>query len=359
MHYQCPGQSHPIDRAAHLGRLAAFHPECRNCVHRTDTSPLPTALVEQLHDFWKGDVVGARFTAGGVEGIHRNQIAPSDVRRLASALASYIRSTSPSTTTPRIVISGDSRPIVPELIVAAAEGLRWAGCHVLDVGTGTAGSTGWAIEHLDADGGMFIGNARTEQHYVTLKFWGDDATQLSMPGALTRLQKLLILADNRPTRCFGPLERIALSAAYLETLSELFHALRPLRFVLDTSCQALVGWLHELLRPTACRMTHVQAETERAPSPAPRSVHKYASLAHRVVADHAHFGMWIDGNGEAFQLVDEQGHTIAHERAIAALDDETHDALATLAQWLTLLSRSDRAASQAVANTLVATSLTR
>lgn len=171
---------------------------------------------------------------------------------------------------------------------------------------------------------------------------------------------MLILADNRPTRRFGPLERIALSAAYLETLSERFHALRPLRFVLDTSCQALVGWLHELLRPTACRMTHVQAEPERALSPAPpRSQNKHASLAQRVVAEHAHFGMWIDGNGEAFQLVDEQGHTIAHERVVAALDDETHDALATLAQWLTFLSRSDRAASQAVANTLVATSPTR
>ena len=48
--YRCPGQQHPISRAVHLGRLAAFYPACRQCSHRDDTGTLSPRQVEQLQE---------------------------------------------------------------------------------------------------------------------------------------------------------------------------------------------------------------------------------------------------------------------------------------------------------------------
>ena len=46
--YRCPGERHPISRAIHLSRLAAFYPACRQCQHRHDTGQLPPQTLQRI-----------------------------------------------------------------------------------------------------------------------------------------------------------------------------------------------------------------------------------------------------------------------------------------------------------------------
>ncbi len=333
MQYHCPDQAYPISHAIHLGRLASFSDACRECPHRHDTGSLPGAMVAKLTEMWSTRVVGARFADEQVEGILRNQITAGDVRQLASALGDCLRSATPAGENgPRVVLASDGRAIVPELLAAAAEGLRWAGCHAIDIGAGTVGSVAWSIEHQRARGGMLLGNARQDPQNVSLKFWGLDAKPFSVGGSLSRLQKSFALALGRSSRKAGPLSRMPIAADYLETLSEHFHALRPLRVVIDCASKPIVGWLEQLTANVGLEMIYLHdRDTATAPSPPPlpRSASRTAHVAQVVREGNAHFGMWIDGDGDVCQIVDERGESVPTERVLVML--ARHLAESTLA----------------------------
>ncbi len=46
--YLCPGETHPISRAVHLARLAAFYPKCRTCEHRRDSGQIAHSTTDRL-----------------------------------------------------------------------------------------------------------------------------------------------------------------------------------------------------------------------------------------------------------------------------------------------------------------------
>ena len=46
--YRCPGETYGISRAVHLGRLAGFHPACRDCPRRDDAVGLSARQIRQL-----------------------------------------------------------------------------------------------------------------------------------------------------------------------------------------------------------------------------------------------------------------------------------------------------------------------
>jgi phosphomannomutase len=46
---------------------------------------------------------------------------------------------------------------------------------------------------------------------------------------------------------------------------------------------------------------------------------RLATVSRRVLASGAHFGMWIDGDGETCLLVDERGRAVSSERLLLAL----------------------------------------
>ncbi|HWB00176.1 MAG TPA: hypothetical protein VG713_16900 [Pirellulales bacterium] len=394
--YQCPGEPYAIDRAVHLGRLATFYSKCRECPHRHDTGLLSEATIAQLSEVWSANGgFGARFTAEGVEGVYRNQITVADVRRVASAFGQCARTWQQRTShvsEPSVALAGDDRPLVPELIAAAAEGLRWAGCRVIDIGSASSPCAAWSLAALPADAGMLIGNASGQTHQVVVRLWAGAAAPLSEPGRLSTLRKAMLLDTGRPTRTYGPVERRSLESEYLATLADHFHALRPLRVVIDTTCRAVTRYLRQLAARVACDLHFLQDRVDQPspPSPAPHQaagVSRLSAIARAVCERNAHFGIWIDGDGEACQVVDERGQKVSTETLVAligqplqhesaanreamyALMAQSHapiaggdggriwfgdpvpmpDALRALAMLLTALSRSDQLLSEAAA----------
>lgn len=312
--YHCPGETCGISRAVHLGRLTSFHPACRHCPCHDDTLGLSARQIRQLAE------VGSRarpqpvFCAEGVGNVAINDLSPGVARRIAIEFAQRITrdklATCPTPAPnhqPMAVVASDGRLATAAIITAVVDGLRWASCETIDIGPASAPCAARAIQHLTADGGVFVGNAGGAPHTVGLKFWAQD-TPLSQGGLLDEIAASLLARGgealiDRPTRTFGTLRRLAAVDVYLNDLRPAYHALRPLRFILDCTVGPVVAYLKELTRNVACQI--ISGENGR--------------LGEQVLATEAHFGIQIDDDGENCCVVDERGQSVAAERLAAMI----------------------------------------
>jgi hypothetical protein len=97
-----------------------------------------------------------------------------------------------------------------------------------------------------------IGNALGQPHTASVKFWVEGDKPISAPGGLDRLRSIYDAHIVRPVRRWGTLLRRRYEDVYLATLKPYFHALRPLRVLLDTCCQPLKQYLHALSGEVGC-----------------------------------------------------------------------------------------------------------
>ncbi|HUY32542.1 MAG TPA: hypothetical protein VMV69_07145 [Pirellulales bacterium] len=305
--YRCPGESHPISGAVHLARLASFYPKCRGCAHRDDTGTLSPQFVKLLAQTRRGGRDLSLFTAEGVEGVYLNTLTAPVTRKLAAVFALGLprQGAERNQATADVVVAGDGRPLTSELVAAACEGIRWTGRRVIDLGAATAPCVAWAVHHLGAAGGVLVGNAGDEPQMIGLKFWHDGGRPLSAGAELARMREHYEAGVDRPSRTYGGLGRFQPGDGYLAGWKDHFHGLRPLRFVLDTRCQPLVGYLRRLSAESACEVLQELKPDGQATA--------RRGLAERVRAADAHFGLWIDGDGEACRLVDQQGLEVRHD----------------------------------------------
>lgn len=309
--YRCPDESYTISQAVHLGRLASFYPRCRQCVHCNETGTLSSAVVKMLNETQRRTRPESLFTPEEVSGAYLNELSPPFARQLAAAFGLYLKR-SEATAQGSVVLAGDGRALAPELAAAASDGLRWSGWGVVDLGAASAAALAWAGRHLDAAGGLFVGNVRGEPNTVSIKLWGAGGRPVSAGAGLEAVQELQGQGADRPTRVYGGLTRFQADRPYLAGLESYYHALRPLRLVIDTGCRPLIGYFRQLSATVAC-----EASLCREPAKTPHA--RGLGLIERVRAEQAHFGIWIDGDGEACTVVDERGEPVDPERIMLLL----------------------------------------
>jgi hypothetical protein len=383
--YRCPGEPHPISRAVHLGRLAAFYSACRQCRHRDDTGTLSPRQVAQLDETARQCRPPSVFHDEGAGGVYLNDLTPAAAREIAAAFGvmlqegrgldasassesakSEIRNPKSEVSNPSVVLAGDGRALTAELVAAVGEGLRYSGCDLLDIGPATAaclalavhswgkmgtgtspdagrsGSTCHGSEPVpvfqQAAGGVLVGNPGDEPHQAGLKFWVAGPQPLSAGGSLEPLVELVQtwgkgtvpfssnenwdsprdasvpFSSNenwdspplgRPARRFGASRRLQADGPYLALMAQYYHAIRPLRVVVDSASKPLVGYLERLAAAVACEI--IPCRSARG------------GLPERVRAAAAHFAARIDGDGETCRVLDEQGREIPAERLLLFL----------------------------------------
>jgi phosphomannomutase len=294
--YRCPGESAPISRAVHLGRLARFYPACRRCPRRDETGTLSGRLVKRLVETRRRGEARPLWDGEAAVGVYGNELTPSLARKLAAALGlTLLDEAHDGGQPPAAIIAGDGRPLVPELLAAVSEGLRWSGCNVVDIGAASAACLAFAIAHLGCAGGIHLGNPGGRAETVGLRFWTNGPRPLSSAGPPPSIFARIEAGLNRPTRKFGSLGRFQADEPYLALLGPFYHALRPLRFVLDAPCRPLAGYLQRLTASVACE-----------PLPCPVG----EQLSEQVRRESAHFGVRLDADGETCQLWDEHGQPV-------------------------------------------------
>ena len=303
--YRCPDEPSPIGRAIHLGRLARFYPPCRQCAHRDDTGPLTTARQRQRAEVRPAGLGPAQWLDNTLVGVYPNQIGAREARGVASAFGLWLRRQSPCGTAPLVVLAGDGRPRSAEVLSAACEGLRWAACAVSEIGPATSACLAFAMDHLQAAGGLLVGSALQQPHAMGLRLRlnGPSPARLDWSRELCQAELGAWRGGgdgvNRPARRYGPHERFAADEPYLADLAAHYHGLRPLRFVLHTDSLPLVHYIKTLCARVACQAIEAKARSR---------------LGDDIRRTSAHFGLRVENDGETAALFDQRGEPVAPER---------------------------------------------
>lgn len=367
--YRCPEAPYPIDRSVHLARLAAFDPVCRTCPHRAEAADLPPSTRRA----WRALEAANRLLEpmacdGAICGTLHSQVSAAVVRSHARAWGHFALGQHAqraaripnilegSAGRVRVVLAGDGRPETAPLRAAACEGLCMAGCHVLELGGASAAVVAVAAAQHAAAGAIFVGNPLGAPHTAGLCFWGLHGSPAGDADVAAALADLPRDARHRG----GRWQPLPAKQGYLAPFRPLYHGLRPLRFVVHTTCVALLDWIAELTRETGCSvlchrprlasprwLAGELQEQGRVPLPpvwqgesataaedlqaAPPHAQQRAAAATTDSADTpevdpqpyglrtlrqlvqrsgAHFGMWCDGDGQRCYLLDERGQRI-------------------------------------------------
>ncbi len=237
-----------------------------------------------------------RSGAAGIRNIAINDVSPPAAQGGRRGIAQRVLNTCIGKQS-GIVFASDGRLSTAAIVASVVEGIRWTGCAAVDLGPASAPCTARAIEQLEAEGGIYLGNPGGTAHTLGMKFWvGGGRTNFRPTWDAAGLRPTLL---DRPARAFGPLRRWDAAEGYLNELRPAYHALRPLRFVLRCSCEPIVAYLADLLQNVACRVIPAEPGREFGP---------------QIVAAKAHFGIEITDDGEKVSVYDERGRAVAAER---------------------------------------------
>ena len=264
------------------------------------------------------------FSSEGAQGTYLNDLDPPTARQMGRALGVYLTRESPLTLEPPVVvIAGDGRPPAPEMVAAAAEGIRWSGANLVDIGSATAPCLAFAIHRLRACGGILVGNHPGEVQTVSLQFWStgpcskvtgsptEEGATACLPssaeqaGPLEAIEQTFQQMPSRPRRRSGSLTRFRADTDYLAEMSHLYHGLRPLRFVLDANSSPPTDYVRRLIGATACEFVPRRTRSDR--------------LAEQIGAENVHFGIRIDQDCERCLVFDQHGRQVDNERLLLLL----------------------------------------
>jgi phosphomannomutase len=224
------------------------------------------------------------------------------------------------------LVASDHRPWTLEPLAAASDGLRHAGCRVVELEACTAGLLAWAVAHRGAAGGLLIGNPGTHGRALGISFFGPQAQPWSAGGPLDQVRALTERPPARGSRAAPGRQRALATPDYLAQGAQWFYALRPLRVVFDSLSQPLQALAATALHPTGCQLLSASAVADipvRCPAPpgaaGPAPRRRLAAVQAAVLAQRADLGLWADGQGQACVCVDELGQTVSPARLLAAL----------------------------------------
>jgi phosphomannomutase len=316
--FVCPGHSQPIDRAQHLARLAAFYPACLQCSDRHDTAGLTTLQLNARADVERHATPGCSWSSEGLNWVssETQHLEPFD--RAVTAFGNLLWQQMPAER-PTVVVGSDGGATAADLVSRGCRLLQLSGCLVLEAGA--TSSPALAAAGRSANGAVWIGCASGAPHAMSLRFWQQGDRPLSSPGSLDELRSLAQAGPTRARRGGGSVSRCDVEPLYLPAFASVFHGLRPLVIVLDTTCEPLLRYWQKLSGQSACRIlrTHNaphQLTSRSSPVTSEFRLQRLLAVSRQVVLEGAHFGLWISGDGEACTVVDELGEPVPAARLL-------------------------------------------
>lgn len=318
--FRCPGDAHSISRSVHLSRLAAFYPPCRQCQHRSDTGQLPPQTVERIQQVEHRVPQPTLFTQDGIRGVFLNALAPAAAGRIAGAFAARLweqvplaaahRSSScqPARRGPTVVVGYDERPSSPAVLSSVTDTLRLMDCPVIDLGLVSRPCFAFAVDHLQAAGGVFVTGAGGDASWTGLDLVGEGAAPLSVDTGLEDVERRLESGLTRPTRRAAFQQSFQAGVPYETGLWKHFHALRPLRVVCAARPRPVRRTLRRLFARIPCELFEVTTDAGVNAPLRPEILHK--RITECVVRKRAHLGLLIDDDGARCVFVDERGRRI-------------------------------------------------
>jgi phosphomannomutase len=260
------------------------------------------------------------FRAYDIRGVVGVDLDETVYARLGQAFGTIMRGRGGQT----VVVARDARLSSPAFQAALSDGLRAAGCNVLDIGEAATPVMYFAVEQLGADGGAIVTASHNPPAFNGLKLRLSHPHFGSEPAPAELIQEVgRIALTGSFSSGAGELNQHGISTAYLSNVSGLlpFSGHRP-RVVLDggngvagplalASYQALgLDVVPLFIEPDGSFPNH---------HPDPLKAENLQQLIAAVRASNADMGIGLDGDGDRLGVVDGDGTIVFADRYMIAL----------------------------------------
>ena len=162
--------------------------------------------------------------------------------KVGHATAQYLKRSRQNVTTEQkvkredtIVVGRDMRPHSPDLSKALSEGIRSVGLNVIDVGMIDTSFIYFAINELDAVGGIQVTASHNPINYNGFKISGPKAVPIGSASGLDDIKRIAMTLRVGSTGLNGKFEEINLWSAYRQHVLKFLNLKRPIRVAVDAS----------------------------------------------------------------------------------------------------------------------------
>ena len=262
-------------------------------------------------------VIFRQYDIRGTVGV---DLTPEVARAVGAAMGSEAneRLGRPAT----LAVGRDNRPSGESLMDALIAGLRGAGTTVLAVGVVPTPALYFAIQHLQADGGVQVTGSHNPPAMNGFKM-----VLGALPVAGDDIQALRERVEHgRFAAGTGSVATHDVLAPYAqEILNRIGPLARPLAIVVDCGNGVASLTAPALLESLGSRVDRLYCESDGTfPNhhPDPTELSNLRDLQARVVGGHADLGVAFDGDGDRIGVVDEGGAVLFGDQILALLGED-------------------------------------
>ncbi len=311
-----------ISDAVCFGRRRSNFPKCRGCRFNDDeTADAAEGGRDSMSD------IASVFKAYDVRATYPDPLNEDHAWRIGHAAALFLRKAQPimdraDARKSSVVVGQDMRKSSPSLAAALIDGIRAADTNVVDVGMIDTSQIYFAVNHLDAMGGIQTTASHNPAHYNGFKICGRGGVPVGSDSGLTDISQMAQKLTPHKTGQLGSLTESDLADPYKQFLRKYLHDLKPTKIVIDASNGMAGPWMPVIFGDVPnleliCLNMETTGEFVHEPNPLVDA--NLDQLRAAVKESGANFGVCFDGDADRCMLVDEHAEIVRCDMLTALL----------------------------------------
>jgi phosphomannomutase/phosphoglucomutase len=251
------------------------------------------------------------FRAYDIRGVLGKTLTPQIAREIGRAIGSEAQHRGLK----EIAVGRDGRLSGPELSGALIEGLRAAGCDVIDIGAAPTPVLYFATYHLNIGSGVSVTGSHNPPDYNGFKIvlGGETLSEGAIQDLYARI------SEGRYTSGNGGLQRMDISRDYINRITDDVQVEHKLKVVVDSGNGIAGAIAPQVLEGIGCEVLPLFCEVDGTfPNhhPDPSDPHNLRDLILSVKQVNADIGIAFDGDGDRLGVVTADGEMIYPDRLL-------------------------------------------
>jgi phosphomannomutase len=221
-----------------------------------------------------------------------------------------------------LVVGRDMRPSSPSLANALIEGIRSVGMNVIDVGMIDTSFMYFAINHVDAVGGIQTTASHNPVQYNGFKISGPKARPIGAATGLDDIKRIATSLRPGPTGLTAKIQSMDLWPVYRQHVLQFLQLKRPIRVVIDASngmAGKMVPAVFDGVKDLQIIPLLFEISGSFTHEPNPLVEQNLDLLKQHIAREKPDLGVCFDGDADRCMFVDEKGKTIGCDIITALL----------------------------------------
>lgn len=260
----------------------------------------------------------AIFKAYDIRGVYGEQFNEEDAWKIGFATARFLPALlhgfeRGQTNSRKICVGRDMRTHSEPLANALIEGITSAGIDVIDLGMNDTPFIYFAINHLNACGGVQVTASHNPAKYNGFKISGPEAKPVGEDTGLKDIKHIAVSLLHTKGKPSGSVDKVDLTGEYKKhVLKFLQPKLKKLKIAIDAS-NGMAGKMVPLIF-SGLGLKFVELNFKHdgvfKHDPNPLIEENLAELKQAVISEKCDMGVCFDGDADRLMVVDETGQTI-------------------------------------------------